>query len=201
MRFPIGTRVPLDGNSVPIDPGKHNFQFEIEGTPPIKEEFVIRQAEKDRVINVSFAPRVAEVAPGKSPYPVPEDDEKKEPVSESGKPGPLRPYAFVAGGVGVAGIAGFIILGAMGRSKQSELDGSCGLTHSCSPSDVNAIKTKYLLADVSLGLGIAGLGTGVALFFLSQPKSDKPKNEDAKGLHLDVRTRADGAVATVSGWF
>jgi hypothetical protein len=101
----------------------------------------------------------------------------------------------------VAGIAGFVILGAMGRSKQSDLDGSCGRTHSCAQSDVDSIKTKYLLADVSLGLGIAGLGAGVALFFLSQPKTDEPKNEDAKLMHFDVRTRGDGAVATVSGRF
>jgi hypothetical protein len=192
----------LDGSSVSIDPGKHVFQFEIDGAPPVKKEIEVRQAEKDRAINVSFAPRAAEAAPAVSPYgDVPKDEEKKEPVSTTGKAGPLRPYAFVAGGVGVAGVAGFIILGAMGRSKQSDLDASCGPTHSCNQSDVDAIKTKYLLADVSLGLGIAGLGAGVALFFLSQPKTDEPKNEDASLLHLDVRTRRDGAVATVSGSF
>jgi hypothetical protein len=103
--------------------------------------------------------------------------------------------------VGVAGIVGFVALGAMGRSKESELNGSCGPTQTCAQSDVDSIKTKYLLADVSLGLGIAGLGAGVALFFLSQPKSDAPKSEDVAVTHFDVRTLRDGAVGTVSGRF
>jgi hypothetical protein len=105
----------------------------------------------------------------------------------------------VAGGVGAAGVLGFVVFGAMGHSKQSDLDNSCGPTHTCSKSDVDSIKTKYLLADISLGVGIAGLGAGVALFILSQPKSSAPA-EDAS-THFDVQARSGGAVATVSGKF
>ena len=191
----------LDGKSVPLDPGTHRFQFEIEGAAPLTDQFSIRKGEKDRVINVTFAPRTTEAPPSTPDSAAPKDAGTESPSPEqSGKPGPLRPYAFVAGGVGAAGIIGFIAFGALGHSKQSDLNTSCGPTHTCSQSDVDGIKTKYLLADISLGVGIAGLGTGVALFILSQPKGSAPKSEDA-AAHFDVRTVRDGALATVSGRF
>jgi hypothetical protein len=192
----------LDGKSVAVDPGTHKFQFEIEGSPKIVQEVLIRQAEKDRVINVSFAPRAADV-PEVSPYGDVSKDVGKEPAPApaSGKPGPLRPYAFVAGGVGVAGIIGFVALGAVGHSKENELNGTCGPTHTCAQSDVDGIKTDYLLADVSLGLGIAGLGAGVALFFLSQPKADPAKTDDVALMHFGVKTSRNGALGTISGRF
>jgi hypothetical protein len=199
-----GEEVASEINDTPIelDPGTHKFRFEVEGMAPISQELEIRKGEKDRVISASFRSQGGggEVTPAASPYgdaPPAKDAPKEE--AESGKPGPLRPYAYVAGGVGVAGIAGFIAFGAMGHSKQSDLDSSCGPTHTCAKSDVDSIKTKYLLADISLGVGIVGLGTGVALFFLSQPKSSAP-SEDAS-THFDVQTRSDGAIATVSGKF
>ncbi|HEX7668962.1 MAG TPA: hypothetical protein VF395_05245, partial [Polyangiaceae bacterium] len=185
-----------------IDPGTHEFQFEIEGAPKILQQLSIRQGEKDRAIEVSFAPHGAEV-PEASPYgDLPKDTGKETaPAPATGKPGPLRPYVFVAGGVGALGIIGFAALGSMGRSKENELNGTCGPTHTCAQSDVDGIKTKYVLADVSLGLGIASLGAGVALFFLSQPKADTAKNDDVAALHLDVKTSRDGALGTVSGRF
>lgn len=191
----------LDGKSVAMDPGTHKFQFEIEGSPKMLQQVLIRQAEKDRVIAVSFAPHAAD-PPEASPYgDLPKDTGKDTAPAQAGKPGPLRPYVFVAGGVGVLGIVGFVALGAMGHSKEHELNGSCGPTHTCAQSDVDGIKTKYLLADISLGLGIASLGAGVALFFLSQPKADKAKTDDVATMHFDVKTSRDGALGTVSGRF
>jgi hypothetical protein len=192
----------LDGKSLAMDPGTHKFVFEIEGAPKIQQQLLIRQGEKDRAIAVSFAPHGADV-PEASPYgDLPKDTGKETaPAPASGKPGPLRPYVFVAGGVGALGIIGFVALGAMGHSKENELNASCGPTHTCAQSDVDGIKTKYLLADVSLGLGIASLGAGVALFFLSQPKSDAAKTDDVAAMHFDVKTTRDGALGTVSGRF
>ncbi|HVU02134.1 MAG TPA: hypothetical protein VHE30_10290 [Polyangiaceae bacterium] len=190
----------IGDESVQVDPGTHKFEFTIEGAPPLVKEIEIRKGEKDRVINASFAP-AKEEAKVEDPYGhgTPEPEPKVDEGASSG-PGPLRPYAYVAGGVGAAGILGFVVFGAMGKSKQSDLDSSCGQTHSCAQSDVDSIKTKYLLADVSLGVGIAGLGAGVALFFLSQPKSEHAA-EPEESAHFDVAPRQDGAVATFSGRF
>lgn len=192
----------LDGKGTAIDPGPHKLRFELEGVAPIEQAIVIKKGQKDRAIEVSFAPKRAEV-PDENPYagsaetPAPKAE---TPPAEGGKPGPLRPFAYAAGGVGAAGIIGFIALGAMGSSAQSDLEAS-GCKPNCAQSDIDSIKTKYLLADVSLGLGIAGLGAGVALFFLSQPKHDAPTADDAAGLHFDVRATPSVAYATVSSRF
>jgi hypothetical protein len=194
----------LDGKSVAIDPGSHKLRFELEGAAPIEQQIVIKQGEKDRAIDVSFAPKGADV-PEDNPYagtekdkPAADADSSAEPTS--GKPGPLRPFAYAAGGVGVAGIVGFAVLGAMGKSAESDLEGR-GCKPNCPQSEVDSIKTKLVLADVSLGVGIAGLGAGVALFFLSQPKHDAPSSDDSARLHLDVHTTPSLAYATVTGRF
>jgi hypothetical protein len=187
----------LDGKAIIIDPGPHTFRFELEGAEPVEQQVVIRQGQKDRVIAVSFAPPGAE-APGDSPYAGAKAPAGAD-AGESNGPGPLRTYAYIAGGVGAAGIIGFAVLGAIGKAEENDLRDS-GCSPNCSRSDTDAIKTKYIVADVLLGVGIAGLGTGVALFFLSQPKKEEPK-DTAGGLKFDVRAAPGAAFATVDGRF
>jgi hypothetical protein len=188
----------LDGKAVIIDPGPHTFHFELEGADPIEQQVVIRQGQKDRVIAVSFAPAGAD-APSESPY----ANAKAQAPADSGKasngPGPLRPYAYIAGGVGLASIIGFAVVGAIGKADENALRDS-GCSPNCSKDETDAIKTKYIVADVLLGVGIAGIGTGVALFFLSQPKNDAPK-DTARGLKFDVKAAPGAAFATIDGRF
>jgi hypothetical protein len=193
----------LDGKAVPLDPGSHKLRFELEGVAPIEQQIVVKAGQKDRALEVSFAAKGADV-PEDNPYAGTEKEKAPADVpadeAESGKPGPLRPYAYVAGGVGVAGIVGFAVLGAMGKSAESDLEAS-NCKPNCAQSDVDAIKTKYVLADISLGVGIVGLGTGVALFFMSQPKHDAPPRDESARLHLDVHTTPNLTYATVTGRF
>jgi hypothetical protein len=185
----------LDGKAVGLDPGPHAFRFELDGADPIEQQIVIRQGQKDRVIAVSFAPAASE-APGDSPYAGAKPEEGRATTATGA--GPLRPYAYIAGGVGAAGIIGFAVLGGIGKGQESDLRKNCA--PNCSRSDTDSIKTKYIVADVLLGVGIAGLGTGVALFFLSQPKKDQAP-EAAGKLHFDVRGAPGAAFATVDGRF
>jgi len=81
----------------------------------------------------------------------------------------LRPYAYVAGGVGVAGLALFGIFGAMEKSTFSSLQSSCP-GNVCPPdksSDISSGKSQQLVANVALGVGIAGVAAGATLFVLS----------------------------------
>jgi hypothetical protein len=187
----------LDGKAVNVDPGPHTFKFELEGADPIEQQVVVRQGQKDRVVAVSFAPVTTET-PGDSPY----AGTAKSDVADTGDvkkgPGPLRPYAYIAGGVGAASIIGFAVLGGIAKGQESDLRGSCA--PGCSRSDTDAIKTKYIAADVLLGVGIAGIGTGVALFFLSQPKKE-PAPATAGKLKFDVGAAPGTAYATLAGRF
>ena len=99
-----------EGSAIAVDPGRHAFRFELEGAPAIEREVVVRQGEKDRIIEVSFDSTTASTA---SPTPAavapPSTPEKEQPAVA--KPGPLRPYAYVAGGIGAAGLIGFTVFG------------------------------------------------------------------------------------------
>jgi len=98
---------------------------------------------------------------------------------------PLRRYAYIAGGVGVVGLATFAIAGAMSHSTYNHLDATCK-GHVCSPAqagDIDKGKTQQTIANVGLGVGLVGLGAGVALFVIDL-KQSSPRQDTAKRLEL-----------------
>ncbi len=185
----------LDGKAVTVDPGPHTLRFLLEGADPIEQQIVIRQGQKDRVVAVSFAPAAPESV-GPSPYATAAKGEGG-PEAEKKGPGPLRLYSYIAGGVGAAGLIGFAVVGGIGKGQENDLrDQHC--SPNCSRSDTDSIKTKYIVADVLLGVGIAGVATGVTLFFLSQPKKEPAQSGK---LHFDVGAAPGTAMATLAGGF
>ncbi|HEX3343465.1 MAG TPA: tetratricopeptide repeat protein [Polyangiaceae bacterium] len=88
-------------------------------------------------------------------------------------PSPLRTAAYVAGGVGVAGLVTFGIAGILARSTYNDLNGAC---HGgpCPPDktgEISSGKTQQTIANVGLIVGIAGVAGGGTLFVLSLGKS------------------------------
>jgi hypothetical protein len=189
----------LDGKAILIDPGKHKLRFEMEGAPSVDQPIVAKQGEKDRQIKVSFRPQAAEKeAP--NPYAGAADTGTEPPPEEDRTgPGPLRIPAYIAGGVGAAGLISFALFGIMASGAQSDLENS-GCKPNCSQSEVDSIKSKYMIANISLGVGIVGLGAGVTMFFLSQPKK-KPNDEESKKPRFDLAALPGGGYATMSGRF
>jgi hypothetical protein len=81
----------------------------------------------------------------------------------------LRPYSYVAGGVGAAGFIVFGIFGAMEKSTYSGLQSACP-GNTCPPSqsgNISSGKTQELVANVGLGVGVVGIAAGATLFILS----------------------------------
>ena len=98
--------------------------------------------------------------------PPPEPPRPESPTS------PLRKWAYVAGGVGVAGLAVFTIGGVMARSTYNDLDSAChgGPCPSDKSGEISSGKTQQTIANVGLVFGIAGVAAGATLFVLSLPK-------------------------------
>lgn len=187
----------LDGKTKDIDPGMHVFRFEHADAEPIERQILIRQGEKNRIVEVSFAPTEPPAREEPTPAPSPKTPEVvEEPPPAS--PGPLRPYAFVAGGVGALGLLSFGVFGLLGRSEQSHLEDTCN--PNCTDDQIAPVRTKYLIADISLAVGVAGLATGVVLYVLSEPQSKSPE-ADTSAIRVDAQARRGGAFATVSGVF
>jgi hypothetical protein len=81
----------------------------------------------------------------------------------------LRPYSYIAGGVGVAGLAVFTIFGVMSSSDYSDLQSSCknGLCPSSKSGEISNGQTFQTVANVGLVVGIVGVAAGATLFVLS----------------------------------
>jgi hypothetical protein len=95
-----------------------------------------------------------------------------EPPRTESTTSPLRTWAYVAGGVGVAGLATFAITGIMARSTYNDLNSACG-GGPCPPDktgEISSGKTQETVANVGLVVGIAGVAAGATLFVLSLPK-------------------------------
>ncbi|TKD03507.1 hypothetical protein [Polyangium fumosum] len=148
----------LDGQPIAVNPGPHTLRFVAPNAAPVERQVVVRVGEKNRVITVDLEAKGA-AAPA-SPNGGPD-----EPAASgtSGK----RVASYVLGGLGVVSLGAFAYLGITGKGDLAGLRDGCGRTQSCAEADVDAVKTKLLLADVSLGVGVVSLGVATALFFTS----------------------------------
>jgi hypothetical protein len=102
---------------------------------------------------------------------------------------PIPTLSWVLGGVGVAGAAGFVGLGLSSRALEQDLERSC--SPFCSESQIETVKQRALLANVSLGIGLGSLAAAAVVYFLSTPE---PAAEPTLELSL-VRLDAGGAFA------
>jgi hypothetical protein len=163
----------LDGKPHQIDPGVHVFRYEREGNEPIEESIVIQEREKNRVITAKIVP-AGQPSVGTT-----------TPRMEVTPRSPVLGYALL--GVGVAGAAAFGVLAAIGNHDVDEMRSTCA--PGCDESRVDSAKTKILVANVSLGVGL--IAAGVGTFVLLQPA------KGGTGLQLGVRPVAGGGVSNI----
>lgn len=143
----------VSANAIQVDPGERTFRVELDGKPPIERKVVIREGEKGRLIEFSFAdPKASTTQP-------PGGDGRKDSAG-------IPVASWVLGGVGVVGLGLFATFGAIGLSEKSDAeDPAAGCAPSCTDDEVSSIRGKFLVADISLGVGIAALGAAVIVAF------------------------------------
>jgi hypothetical protein len=114
--------------------------------------------EKNRVLRVTFeadAPTPSPRAPPPAPAP----------------PSPDRPIpvvAYVLGGVSVAALGSFAYFAIKGKIEQTDLESRCAPR--CRQDEADSMRTKYLVADVSLGVAVLSLGVATVVV-LTRPKA------------------------------
>jgi len=95
-----------------------------------------------------------------------------------------------AGGVGVAGLGTFAILGSMANSKFDDLEKACP-NEQCPPEregDIDDGERLQTFANISLGVGVAGVATGAALLIFGGGKGDEPKRKATAELVIGIRS-------------
>jgi hypothetical protein len=137
----------LDGTPVQIDPGVHMLKLEAAGETPIEKQVVIAEGEQNRVLDFSFG--------GAS--------------EGGGSPAPAHKRGFpivptIVAGVGVVAFGMFATFGLMGTGEFN--DAKKGCAPNCTNSMVDPIRTKLIVADVSLAIGIASAIGATVLYIL-----------------------------------
>lgn len=174
----------LDGKAIAIDPGMHDFRFEADGGASKTEmKVLLAQGEKNRRIVAKFdggqKPQLDEVATyGRERKPIPA-------------------AAYVLAGVGVLGLSSFAYFGFSGLNEKGKLDDS-KCAPACNQSDIDSIRTKFIVADVSLGVSIAAL-TASAVVTLTRGYKDPSPTGSRIPFYFAV-TPAGGSVGFASSF-
>jgi hypothetical protein len=140
----------LSGFAFELDPGLHKFRFESPPWPAAEREVLASEGVKERPIDVEFAPppaamMAARLAPG----------------AESPRPFRLERSDYVFGGIAAAGFGTLAYFGGTGLYDAHHLKTTCG-SH-CGHQDVEAVRTKLMIADIGLAVGIVALALGLYL--------------------------------------
>ena len=142
----------IDGKAVPIDPGVHTLRFEASGAPPVEEQVVVKQGEKNRIVTVTLAL-------GEEPSPT---KEGTAPAPETERSAPIA--AYVVGGLGLAALGAALYVQLDANRDARDLRDTCAPR--CAQSDVDDLETRYNIARVTAAVGGAALVAGVVLFIL-----------------------------------
>jgi hypothetical protein len=114
---------------------------------------VLREGEQNRTVAIRFV----------SPPPQPPPVTKNDPTTASPRSTLLLPTLLA--GVGVLGLATFAGVGLGANADLSALESSpCAAQRTCMPSDVDSVRTRYVVADVALVVGVVSLAAATIVW-------------------------------------
>lgn len=166
---PSGTKLSVGGDEIrpagwsepiPVMPGDAEIVLQVPDREPVRRTMSFTAGERQTLnLDAESSPAMAKPVAA-TPLPPPPAPENKP---------SLRPWAFVAGGVGVAGLATFAVAGLMSNATYDSLKEQCG-DRPCPADkqpDVSRGQTEQTIANVGLVVGAVGIAAGVTLFVLS----------------------------------
>lgn len=140
------------GRPIVLDPGPHVVRFE-RGKAPLLEvrevKVLLRTGERNRSVVATMTGREG-----------PRDTDRDEGSSRRASSVPTASWIF--GGIGVLALGSFGTFAVLGAQEKARLRTTC--SPGCSDTEVSTLRTDYLVADISLGVGIVALG--LATYFL-----------------------------------
>jgi hypothetical protein len=143
--------VELSPRALELDPGPHRFVFQRSGNADVRQDVVLREGEKNRPVTAIFGALPATDVP--------------PPPASAGR-APLLTWVF--GGLGIVAFASFATSGALGVAERSTDHCASG----CTQIQSDDINSKFVVADISLGVGVVALGLAAVLYF-TRPTSDR----------------------------
>jgi hypothetical protein len=177
----------LDGRALGMNPGEHEVVFECAGYQPLVTPVFVTEGEKLEPRPVTLQSIAGAVLRRGAPA------VSAGPAVEHAEAVPLAPPAhaslavpLAAGAVGALGATGLIYFGVRAKNGEADLQ-QC--TPNCSQSRVDGVKRDYLLSNVSLGVGIAGLAGAAILLLLDEPVPAGASAAPRHSIELGTVTR------------
>jgi hypothetical protein len=171
----------LDGKPVLVDSGEHTFKFETKDGQVQEQKVVLRAAEKARPIIVTFGA-------GTSGHPTSNNGGTSGNGDQGGGGGSLvLPIAL--GVLAVGGITSFAVFGLIGKGDVDDLQ-KC--KPNCNPNDVDSARTKLIIADISLGIGVVAAAVSAYLFITHKSSADATVKTGAQTDRWFSNVRVDG---------
>lgn len=169
----------LDGKAVFVDPGRHTFVFETAGASPVTETLLVKEGEKSRVVNVTFA--IGGSANGGSGSSAGAGTAGASGASDKSEGGrSILPWILV--GIGGAGVVTGIVLVATTPTRPSnciQATQTCTRLEKQTEADFKADQEQAGRADSQpvLGWAITGIGgafvVGGLLWHFLEPTGEK----------------------------
>jgi hypothetical protein len=155
----------LVGSPIVISPGLHQVEAESEGAKPVLREVLLDKG-GSKVIAI-----LIELAP----------INQMVPASAQSTGHYLTVFGYVAGGLGLVGWATYAVAGLKARSDYNQLHADCPTrcSDAAHRNQANEGKTFQTVANVGLGVGVAGTLAGAALFYVGLSHRDGPRTSVA----------------------
>ena len=166
------------GVEVPLDPGPHKVTATAPGYHPFDNTVEVKEREVAKVT----LELIVNTEPDKPPPPpkiimVPRDA------------GPDRTVPYIIGGAGIVllGVGGALF--ALRQTTERELEEDCPVKDQCAESNkdtYNRVKFYSIAAPVTAGVGLAAIGTAVALIIFEKKPEKKSAQPKKAELGIDV---------------
>lgn len=180
------------GRAVPLNPGLYTIEISAEGYATLRERFVMRESEKNRIVRVTMQPVAAETTV--PPPAMPEG---------SGGLKPIPTASWILGGAALAGGIAFGISGVLYLAAKSDLEEKqCSASDAACERERRAIasrgKTYTTIDQIAGPVAAASLVAAVIVYAVSDPA---PDTDSSARLRLQPLASVHGAQLELSGQF
>jgi hypothetical protein len=191
------------GRPMPVDPGAHIVEARAAGYEPFEKKLTVEEgAEIEIVVDLlaSLAADVENPYAGGSMRPSDAAPEADAPPADPEQRTNLVPY--IVGGAGVASLVASGVFFLLRQGAINALEERCGPEGSVCDRELQATADRgqlySVLVPITLGLGVAGVGTGVVLLLMDAPGKD---GGDQAGLRFAPTAPGATAGASLLGRF
>jgi hypothetical protein len=188
-----GVSYPLDGKTISLNPGKHLVVVETHDGARAEKKVLLASGEKSRLIELRLQigkpPETGEAAATAA------QPEVVAPAHRADKKSGIPTGSWVLGGVSLVAFGSFTFFAVSANSEYSKLKDACA--PSCSNDQMQTGRTNALLADISLGVGVAALAGGITWAVLAPRNSERP----VSAARLSIAPTPLGGYAAFSAAF